>query len=216
MTASAPRRLPPESLGKKEATHHRILAVASRTLRRRGLHGVGVADVMKESGLTHGGFYAHFDSRESLLAETLERTRLGMVESFGPRAGRPRGRSKSAFRALVEGYLADSSVAAFETACPVAALASDLARCTDVPPGEAGALQAAARHLVSDLIASVRQVLPAQVDPAAAPVIAGTLVGSLQLARTLGGKEALKVLAAARKALLGQYDADSPTVPLAT
>lgn len=206
MTSPAPRRPPAPSLGKKEATHERILAVASRTLRRRGLHGVGVADVMKESGLTHGGFYAHFDSRETLLAEALQRTRRDMVEIIRQRAALPRGRGRSAFRALIEGYLSDASLEAFETACPVAALGSDLARCIHASQGEAGALPSAARDLVSELIAGVRKVLPTQVDPAAAPVIAATLVGSLQLARTLGGKQALQVLAATRKALLGQYD----------
>ena len=207
---SAPRRPPAPSLGKKEATHERILAVASRTVRRRGLHGVGVADVMKESGLTHGGFYAHFDSRETLLAETLDRTRLAMAATFGQRVAQPRGRGKSAFRALVEGYLADASLAAFETACPVAALASDLARCTDASPDRAGALPSAARHLVADLIAGVRTVLPVHVDPAAATTIAATLVGTLQLARTLGGREALAMLAAARRALLTHYDTEPP------
>src|SRR5215475_11637245 len=57
----------------KEATHARIVAVAARALRRNGYAGVGVADVMKEAGLTHGGFYAHFDSRDALLVEALER-----------------------------------------------------------------------------------------------------------------------------------------------
>src|SRR5215475_127994 len=53
----------------KEATHERIVDVAARALRRNGYAGVGVAEVMKEAGLTHGGFYAHFDSREALVIE---------------------------------------------------------------------------------------------------------------------------------------------------
>src|SRR4051812_3125470 len=53
----------------KQETHDRIVKKASVRLREKGAHGIGVADLMKEAGLTHGGFYAHFDSRESLVIE---------------------------------------------------------------------------------------------------------------------------------------------------
>src|ERR1700687_121677 len=53
----------------KLATHARIVKKASVRLRERGAHGIGVADLMKDAGLTHGGFYAHFDSREALVIE---------------------------------------------------------------------------------------------------------------------------------------------------
>ena len=54
---------------RREATHERIVDAAARVLRRDGYAGVGVADVMKQAGLTHGGFYAHFGSRDALLVE---------------------------------------------------------------------------------------------------------------------------------------------------
>ena len=53
----------------KQETHARIVKKASVKLRERGAHGIGVADLMKEAGLTHGGFYAHFASREALVVE---------------------------------------------------------------------------------------------------------------------------------------------------
>jgi AcrR family transcriptional regulator len=53
----------------KVETHARIVKKASVRLREKGAHGIGVADLMKEAGLTHGGFYAHFDSREALVIE---------------------------------------------------------------------------------------------------------------------------------------------------
>src|SRR5690349_7810605 len=56
----------------KQETHTRIVKKASVRLRERGAHGIGVADLMKEAGLTHGGFYAHFDSREALVVEAFE------------------------------------------------------------------------------------------------------------------------------------------------
>src|ERR1700730_449105 len=53
----------------KLETHARIVKKASARLREKGAHGIGVADLMQEAGLTHGGFYAHFDSREALVIE---------------------------------------------------------------------------------------------------------------------------------------------------
>src|SRR5437016_344375 len=58
---------------RKEVTHQRIVEVAARAIRRSGYSGIGVADIMKEAGLTHGGFYAHFASREAMLAEAADR-----------------------------------------------------------------------------------------------------------------------------------------------
>ena len=58
---------------RKELSHDRIVDVASRAIRRAGYKGVGVADIMKEAGLTHGGFYAHFASRDALLVEAMQR-----------------------------------------------------------------------------------------------------------------------------------------------
>src|ERR1700756_3028961 len=55
----------------KSQTHARIVRRASVKLREKGAHGIGVADLMKEAGLTHGGFYAHFNSREALVIEAL-------------------------------------------------------------------------------------------------------------------------------------------------
>ncbi len=57
----------------KEATHERIVEAAARAIRRSGYNGTGVADIMKDAGLTHGGFYAHFASREAMLAEAADR-----------------------------------------------------------------------------------------------------------------------------------------------
>ena len=57
--------------GRKQLSHTRIVEVAARAIRRAGFQGLGVADIMKEAGLTHGGFYAHFASRDALMAEAL-------------------------------------------------------------------------------------------------------------------------------------------------
>src|SRR6059036_2768166 len=69
MNAAAKRRTDPS---RKEATHERIVDAAARAIRRTGYGGTGVADIMKDAGLTHGGFYAHFDSREAMLIEAFD------------------------------------------------------------------------------------------------------------------------------------------------
>ena len=154
---------------RKQETHERIVDVAARAIRRHGYAGVGVADVMKEAGLTHGGFYAHFDSRDAL---------------------------------LVEAYLGDEHLASLETGCPVAALACDMPRQSD-------AVREASAARVRRLVAGVQSALP-HASRATASVVAGTLVGTLQLARALGANaEGRALLSAARKALVQQYDAPS-------
>ena len=65
---------------RKELTHERIVNTAATAIRRSGYDGTGVADLMKEAGLTHGGFYAHFDSRNQLLAEAVERAGTKSME----------------------------------------------------------------------------------------------------------------------------------------
>jgi AcrR family transcriptional regulator len=184
---------------RKEETHDRIVDAAARAIRRHGYAGVGVADVMKEAGLTHGGFYAHFDSRDALLVEALERAGRDSSEAVARAAERRAAKGVSAFRSLVESYLADALLASLETGCPVAALGCDMPR-QSAPVREASALR------VRRLVATVRSALP-EATAAAASVVAGTLVGSLQLARALGDNtEGRAVLAAARKALIRQYD----------
>jgi len=183
---------------KREASHARILDAAARAVRRHGYAGVGVAEVMKEAGLTHGGFYAHFKSRDALLAAALDHAGAGSAKLLARRTALAREAGVSPLRALVEGYLSEAHVAAAELGCPVAALGSDMHR-------QQEEVLAASRRRVRGLIASVRQALPPDAPEAQAQVIASTLVGTLQLARTLGD-EAGGLLQAAREALLSQYD----------
>ena len=184
---------------RKQETHERILDVAARAIRRHGYAGVGVADVMKEAGLTHGGFYAHFESRDALLVEALERAGRESAERVARALERRTAKGVSPFRALVETYLADEHLVSVETGCPVAALASDM-------PRQSGALQEASSAGVRRLIARVQSTLP-HASRSTASVVAGTLVGTLQLARAMGANaEARAILSAARKALLQQYE----------
>ena len=184
---------------RKEDTHDQILDVAARALRRQGYGGVRVAEVMKEAGLTHGGFYAHFPSRDALLVEALGRAGRDSAAAVARAAEKRRGEGVSAFRSLVEAYLSDRHLVSCETGCPVAALGSDM-------PRQSLAVRAASALRIERLIESVRDTLPGT-PRAIAAVVAGTLVGTLQLARALADSdEGRAVLAAARDTLIQQYD----------
>ena len=187
---------------RREVTHDRIVEVAARTLRRNGYAGVGVADVMKQAGLTHGGFYAHFESRDALLAEAIARAGRDSAAAMGRRIEASRARGESALRALVDSYLSDAHLSGTESGCVVAALSSEM-------PRQSPALLAPAAERVRKLIALVQRALPKSGSKEQAMVVVSTMVGSLQLARTLGANAQGKaVLAAARSALLAQYDTE--------
>src|SRR2546430_12454803 len=111
---------------KKEETRERILRAAARAIRKHGYEGVGVADVMKEAGLTHGGFYAHFESRDALLAEAGDRAGAESVAvAARVAAAAPPGQ---ALQAMMQAYLSPGHMEAIETGCPVAALGSEMPR----------------------------------------------------------------------------------------
>ena len=186
-------------LGRKQITHERIVDTAATVLRTSGFAGVGVADIMKRVGLTHGGFYAHFASRDALLCEAVERagedSRARVAKSVALR----KARGASPLRAFIENYLSDAHLAAPEQGCPVAALAAEM------PRQSAEVAQAAAQR-VRKLLALVRESLPASAAEQA-PVVAGQLVGALQLARALGDNaEGRALLAATRRTLLAQFE----------
>jgi AcrR family transcriptional regulator len=200
MKATSARRPAPS---RKEATHDRIVETAARAIRRSGYNGMGVAEIMKEAGLTHGGFYAHFESRDALLREALERAGQDSAARLAKACATDQARGASAFRSLVEQYLSDSHLASAESGCPVAALASEM-------PRQSREVGKVAARRVRGLIATVRQTLTHDTAAQSAAVIAGQLVGALQLARALGNNaEGKALLAAARAALLAQHETKS-------
>src|SRR6186713_2577976 len=117
---------------RKEETHERIVEAAARAIRRHGYAGLGVADVMKDAGLTHGGFYAHFESRDALLVEALERAGRESADSVARSTALRAAKGISPFRALVDAYLADRHLVSMDSGCPVAALGSDMPRQSDL------------------------------------------------------------------------------------
>ncbi len=184
---------------RKELSHDRIVDAAARAIRKHGYAGVGVADVMRDAGLTHGGFYAHFASRDALLIEAIERAARSSATRIAAQAAKPRSPDVTPFRALVENYLSDQLLKTPDAGCPVAAL------CSEMPRQSPAVRKASARRVDALLRYVERSLAPSVADQAG--VVAATLVGSLQLARAVGdtarGKD---LLAGARQALLAQYD----------
>jgi TetR/AcrR family transcriptional regulator, transcriptional repressor for nem operon len=112
----------------KARTHRRILKTAARRFLAEGLDGLGVATVMKSSGLTVGGFYKHFRSKEQLLAEAVEE---GFCE-FGEKlmAVAKQAPAGEAWKEIIKWYLSVEHCEHTDTGCPVSALAPDIARAT--------------------------------------------------------------------------------------
>jgi TetR/AcrR family transcriptional repressor of nem operon len=183
---------------KRELTHERILDAASRAIRRAGHTGASVAEVMKEAGLTHGGFYAHFNSREEMVASAIAHAGVQSGHNLRQSIDVLQKKGRSPLRSLVESYLSPAHMAALETGCVVAALGSEIPRQPD-------AVRQAAKERVHALIRLVESVLPANAGSGVAPHIASTMVGALQLARALGGAEGEALLAANRRLLTEHY-----------
>jgi len=164
---------------RKEETRERILRAAAGAIRKHGFEGVGVADVMKEAGLTHGGFYAHFASRDALLAAAADQAGAESIETLtrGIAAAKP----GQELMALVDTYLSDRHLAAPEHGCAIAAAGSE------VPRQQADVRRAASRR-IKDLIGLVERQFPEWGRSAAhdkAMGIAATLVGAVVLARAV-------------------------------
>jgi TetR/AcrR family transcriptional repressor of nem operon len=186
----------------KERTRRRIVDAAASEFRARGLSPVRVEDIMGRAGLTHGGFYAHFASKDELMTEALERATGQTLDALS-----------KAFEALpadqrlgavIDAYLSPGHVAHPEAGCPVAALGPEVARA-------GGVLR---RNLARDIkhrLAWMRRLLPRPHRRAAddAQVI-GTLacmVGGLILARSVGEKDAPQILNGCRRFLHETLDA---------
>jgi TetR/AcrR family transcriptional repressor of nem operon len=163
----------------KAETHERIVKTAAREIRAHGYDGASVADVMKQAGLTHGGFYAHFESREAMLEEALDcaagegRARLTAV---GEQAEPGRG-----LQAIAASYLSDRHVEHPESGCSLAALGSETRR-------QSPALRRIATRQVRGLAGLLAAQLPGGDTPdnrERALAMLSAMVGALSLSRVV-------------------------------
>ncbi|MFA6310951.1 MAG: TetR/AcrR family transcriptional regulator [Sterolibacterium sp.] len=163
----------------KEASHERIVGAAARAIRRSGYDGTGVADIMKEAGLTHGAFYAHFASREAMLAEAADRAGAesnAFAESVI--AAVPPDQS---LQALMQVYLSKEHLESIETGCPISALGSEM-------PRQSPEVRRVATRRIKEMIDLVSRQFPDWGQSSAherALVTVATMVGTLILARAV-------------------------------
>jgi TetR/AcrR family transcriptional repressor of nem operon len=163
--------------GHKEATRQKIVEVAAAEFRRNGIEGIGVADLMAKAGLTHGGFYSHFKSKEELVQAAMEeaakKSRFRKIAEEG-------GSLEELIRTYLRPELRDTP----ERGCAIAALVSEIGRHSlDTRKGLTAS--------VERLLGFIEQRLPeGKADRRKTAIgIFSTMMGALQLARTVSDKK---------------------------
>lgn len=190
-------KTPRPTSSRKEITHQRIVETAARAIRRSGYDGTGVADIMKEAGLTHGGFYAHFSSRDAMLAEAADLAGADTV-AVAERifAAVPQ---EQALCALMDAYLSDEHTDNIESGCALAALGSEM-------PRQAPEVRKASTRRIKEIVSLVERQMAGQPEAREkALVTIATMVGTLLLARAVDEPALSQEF---RQAALKHYQAD--------
>ncbi len=163
----------------KQATKRRIVEAAGRRLKRDGIDGSGIATLMADAGLTNGAFYAHFESKEDLVANALVEQLREQRESF---SAQPTGRA--GLEQIVRAYLSVEHRDNPEDGCPSAALLDEIGRSTD-----------ATKRAYTDSLLVVIDDIAARLawdDPHSARVktlsVFAQMVGTLQVSRALADR----------------------------
>jgi TetR/AcrR family transcriptional repressor of nem operon len=181
----------------KLETHARIVKKASVRIREKGAHGIGVADLMKDAGLTHGGFYAHFDSREALVIEAFAYAMDRSTERWRKLAEATPPEKRMA--TIVESYLTPLHRDDPGHGCAVTALGAEIAR---ESPKTRKAFAGKLEQMV-DMLAEQIPDVPRKAARKQALATLSTMVGALVLARIAGaGELSDEILGAGRDAAL--------------
>jgi TetR/AcrR family transcriptional repressor of nem operon len=184
----------------KLETHRKIVQDASRRIRAEGLMGVAVSAVMKDAGLTHGGFYKHFESKQDLLLESLREGFREIEDTLAHAA--EQSKPREAWKSIVKTYLSLDLCEHPEHGCPLAALAPDLAR----------ADKRMKPRIAAELVNYKTRMVPFMpgertVDKEGAFfAIFSTMIGAVEIARLLPDRAMReKVLASTREFLLRSF-----------
>ncbi len=176
----------------KSATRERILESAAAAIRGKGVAGVGVADVMESAGLTHGGFYAHFGSKDELLADAFA---FACTQSGpGMEKAAEKATDEKKLLAVAEAYLTGSHARHPERGCPIAAVGPEIVR------GE-GTARKTLGDVVRKRLAWLEDLATGKSKDERRRKAAGTyatMLGALFVARALGDAEGEKYLAHVR------------------
>lgn len=180
--------MPRMSKAEKQKSHKGILDAASHLFRENGIEATSVSDVMKAAGLTHGGFYRHFDSKRALVSaafnEAVDQV-LAEVENAAPGPQR-----RTAQAGYVDRYLSEDHIDDRGNGCPLAALATEMAR-KDGPERDA------AWEAVGRMAGALDMDTSQSTDQGIARM--AMLLGAITLARLAGsGRETRAILEAGR------------------
>lgn len=196
----------------KEETRRRILEAAARAYREEGVSGVGIGELMQSIGLTHGGFYAHFDSKDALVAEACDSVRSTLAQSYFAWAEEAGG--AEGLRRVIRGYLSRQHRDDPGLGCLMPALAADASRA-------APEVRASFTRSLRGLVAGVARLLrgarraPAAEDgaiPDEALVLVSGMVGAVLLARAADDPELSdRILLAARRFYTEAFAAEEGT-----
>jgi TetR/AcrR family transcriptional regulator, transcriptional repressor for nem operon len=183
----------------KLETHERIVRKASVRLREKGAHGIGVADLMKDAGLTHGGFYAHFDSRDALVIEAFTHAMDRSTEHWRKLAEQtPR---EKRFAMVVNTYLTSLHRDNPGHGCTIPALGAEIAR----ESAKTRKVFAGRLERMIDMLAEQVPNLPRKAARKKAMAAIATMMGTMVMARITGtGGFSDQILDAGREALLGR------------
>src|SRR4051794_9244951 len=191
----------------KQETHARIVKRAAVRLREKGAHGIGVADLMKEAGLTHGGFYAHFDSREALVIEAFAYAMDRSTERWRKLAEDMPPERRLAI--IADSYLTRAHRDDPGHGCAVPALGAEIAR---EGPRTRKAFAARLEQMIDMLAAQIPDVSGGAARKQAMGSLA-TMMGTLVLARIAGsGEFSDDILEAGREAVLDRAGSAPPAV----
>jgi AcrR family transcriptional regulator len=192
----------------KHATRQRILEAAGRRFKQDGIDGAGVATVMSDAGLTNGAFYAHFESKEDLVANVLADQLRTQRQSFDAEPS-----DRAGLEAFVRAYLSPEHRDQAADGCPSAALLDEIGR-----------RPAATRQVFTDELTSFVDDIASRLDPTQAGAartdaltLFGLMVGTLQLARALTDRDLSDQLLARSRdtalALLEEYSPSATPTP---
>jgi TetR/AcrR family transcriptional repressor of nem operon len=187
----------------KAKTHAAIVEIASQKMRESGTEGPGVAEIMKAAGLTHGGFYKHFDSRDDLVAEAVE---AAVAQGRDGIAEVTRG-AEDPLAAFVHWYLSPTHRDEAGTGCAVVAFGADAARADE-------RVQGTYREQVERYIALMEELLGGEGEDARRRAIAAVseMVGALLIARAVGDEELSEEILSEARASVAAGSRPSPGV----
>jgi TetR/AcrR family transcriptional repressor of nem operon len=182
-----------EGLSHKERTRARILDEAASAMRASGPEGISVAALMKRAGLTHGGFYAHFSSRDDLVAHAIDR----MFEDSKAMLARHLTDSEPAagLAMLIDYYLSERARLAPQLTCPLPTLAGEASRMPEAARGRFAAGVQRFQAAIADSLKALGKDAP---EALAASVLA-EMVGAMSLARSVGDEAAAQAMLAASR-----------------